>query len=177
MTEPNAAPVTRLWTESGFQDDAWKHAETAEALSGNARVILPLPAYVALAAGDREQAGDRIGILLQPAEPVEALAPYLDGLAMVALAFPAFSDGRSFSKAELLRTRHGYKGPIRATGQVLIDQIPHMLRTGFTEFEISHPVALKRLEEGRVGGIGNHYQPAARPAVAGAGYSWRRKRT
>ena len=94
----------------------------------------------------------------------------------MALAFPAFSDGRSFSKAELLRSRHGFEGPIRATGQVLIDQLPHMLRLGFSEFEVSHPVLIKRLEAGHTGGIPLYYQPAATLSQKGQKYSWRRKR-
>ena len=93
----------------------------------------------------------------------------------MALAFPAFNDGRSFSKAELLRSRHHFEGAVRATGQVLIDQLPHMLRLGFDEFEVSHPVLIQRLEAGEVGGLGLYYQPTAKPASDGAKYSWRRK--
>ena len=95
----------------------------------------------------------------------------------MALAFPAFSDGRSFSKAELLRSRHRFEGAVRATGQVLIDQLPHMLRLGFDEFEVSHPVLIKRLEAGDTGGIPLYYQPTAKPAAKGAKYSWRRARS
>ena len=50
---------------------------------------------------------------------------------------------------------------MRATGQVLIDQLPHMLRLGFDEFEVSHPMLINRLEKGDVGGIGLYYQPTA----------------
>ena len=50
-------------------------------------------------------AGARLGVLLAPAEPVSAIAEDLPHLALVALVFPAFNDGRSFSKAELLRSR------------------------------------------------------------------------
>lgn len=174
MTEPTAAPQPRLWTQEGFREDDWRHAETAEALAGNARVILPLGEFLALDETARSAAADRIGVLVQPAEKAEAIAPYLSNIALVALAFPAFNDGRSYSKAELLRRRYGYKGAIRATGQVLIDQIPLMIRTGFTEFEVSHPTALKRLEAGRLNGIPFHYQPTAKPAQSEGKYSWRR---
>ena len=67
-------------------------------------------------------------MLLQPGDQLEKIADLLDQLSLVALAFPAFSDGRSFSKAELLRSRHHFEGAVRATGQVLVDQLPHMLR-------------------------------------------------
>ena len=62
--------------------------------------------------------------LLAPGESIDAIVPFLPELSLVALAFPAFNDGRSFSKAELLRSRHGYEGAMRATGQVLVDQLP-----------------------------------------------------
>ena len=103
--------------------------------------------------------------------------PLLGDLTLVALAFPAFNDGRSFSKAELLRSRHHFEGPIRATGQVLVDQLPHMLRLGFTEFEVSHPVLIERLEAGSTGGIPLYYQPTAKPVEKGQKYSWRRTRS
>ena len=117
----------------------------------------------------------RLGFL-QPGDQLEKIAGLLDQLSLVALAFPAFSDGRSFSKGELLRSRYYFEGAVRATGQVLVDQLPHMLRLGFDEFEVSHPVLLKRLEEGRTGGLGLYYQPTAKPEPNGPKYSWRRTR-
>ena len=170
-----AVPEIRLWTPEGFRDDRWRHADTAEALSVGDRLILPLIAHLALEPGVRTAALDRLGVLLAPGEGVESIAAHLSSLPLVALAFPAFSDGRSFSKAELLRRRYGFRGVVRATGQVLIDQLPHMLRVGFTEFEVSHPVLIARLEAGRLDGLPLHYQPAAKPAEAGEKYSWRRR--
>jgi uncharacterized protein (DUF934 family) len=52
--------------------------------------------------------------------------------------------------------------------------LPHMLRVGFDAFEVSHPVLVKRLEAGEVGGLGLFYQPAAKSAEKGPKYSWRR---
>ena len=122
-----------------------------------------------------ESARERLGVELQAGDELRTIAGLLDDLSLVALAFPAFSDGRSFSKAELLRSRHGFKGAVRATGEVLVDQLPHMLRLGFDEFEIKHPVLLRRLEAGQVGGLGFYYQPTGSPERSGAGYSWRRR--
>jgi uncharacterized protein (DUF934 family) len=62
--------------------------------------------------------------------------PYLDRLAVVALVFPSFRDGRAYSQARLLRERYKYKGELRATGQVLRDQFVIMLRAGFDSFEV-----------------------------------------
>ena len=174
MTDASAPPETRPWTPDGFRQDDWVHAEEFAAAGTNGRVILPLKAFLEIPADERLRDRERIGVQLAPGDSIDQIVEYLDQLALVALAFPAFSDGRSFSKAELLRSRHGYEGPIRATGQVLIDQLPHMLRLGFTEFEVSHPVLIERLERGDTGGIPFYYQPTAKPAAPGPGYSWRR---
>jgi uncharacterized protein (DUF934 family) len=70
---------------------------------------------------------------------VAELAPYLDRLALVALVFPTFKDGRAFSQARLIRERYGFRGELRATGQVLRDQFLFMLRAGFDAFEVKKP--------------------------------------
>jgi uncharacterized protein (DUF934 family) len=55
----------------------------------------------------------------------------LEGVKRIDLYFPKFTDGRAYSQAFLLRRRLGFKGEIRATGDVLIDQLVAMERTGF----------------------------------------------
>ena len=174
MSEPNAPTATRLWTPQGFREDEWVHAESADALSGDGRFILPLQAFLDLDSEVRKSAKERLGVLLLPGDALEKIAELLDTVSLVALAFPAFNDGRSFSKGELLRSRYRFDGAVRATGQVLIDQLPHMLRLGFSEFEVSHPTLIARLEAGRTGGIPLYYQPTAKPAGRSVGYSWRR---
>ena len=175
-TVPPEKPAWRLWTPQGFRDDdEWIHAEDlGEADETNTGVILPLLAFLNLDDERRASLSGRIGVSVQPGEPLDDLVPFLPELKLVALSFPAFSDGRSFSKAELLRSRYGFDGVLRATGDVLIDQVPHMLRLGFNEFEVTNATALKRLAEGRIGGIEQHYQPAAISEEKGATYSWRR---
>jgi uncharacterized protein (DUF934 family) len=64
------------------------------------------------------------------ADPREA---DLSGVHTVTLNFPGFSDGRAFSQAFLLRRRLGFAGDIRATGDVLIDQLQQMQRSGFSQ--------------------------------------------
>ena len=56
----------------------------------------------------------------------------LDGVTRIDLHFPAFTDGRAHSQAFLLRRRLGYQGEIRATGDVLVDQLAQMQRSGFS---------------------------------------------
>ena len=62
----------------------------------------------------------------------DAMALPLGGVERVDLHFPNFTDGRAFSQAFLLRRRRGYQGDIRATGDVLVDQLVQMQRTGFS---------------------------------------------
>jgi Uncharacterized protein conserved in bacteria len=76
------------------------------------------------------------GVIWPNNRDVDDLVPYLDRLAVVALVFPTFRDGRAYSQARLLRERYGYRGELRATGQVLRDQFVFMLRAGFSAFEV-----------------------------------------
>ena len=76
------------------------------------------------------------GVIWPNNRDVDDLVPYLDRLAVVGLVFPTVRDGRAYSQARLLRERHGFKGELRATGQVLRDQFMFMLRAGFDAFEV-----------------------------------------
>jgi uncharacterized protein (DUF934 family) len=89
--------------------------------------------------GDPEalsQRAGRTGVIWPNNRDVDDIVPYLDRVAIIALAFPTFRDGRAYSQARLLRERHGYRGELRATGQVLRDQFLFMLRAGFDAFEV-----------------------------------------
>jgi uncharacterized protein (DUF934 family) len=94
----------------------------------------------------------------------EDLLDDLEHFAMIALDFPAFKDGRSYSHACLLRERYGYKGDLRAIGDVLRDQLFFMQRCGIDSYEIREDRdiedALKSLEDFSV-----RYQAAADGAV------------
>jgi uncharacterized protein (DUF934 family) len=68
---------------------------------------------------------------------IAELAPYLDWIALVALVFPSFRDGRAYSQARLLRERHQFGGELRATGQILRDQFLFLQRAGFDAFEVA----------------------------------------
>ena len=171
MTEPCRR---LLWTPEGFRDDVWQQAGTADECGGSGNTIYTLDGLSRGIAEDRLDEGGRSGVLLQPDEPVESVVPWLARLALVALAFPVFADGRSFSKAGLLRGRYGYAGTIRATGDVLIDQIPLMIRVGFSEFVVSNPATLARLEARGLDLPRLYYQPAAGPVERAGRYAWRR---
>lgn len=83
-----------------------------------------------------------LGIKLKPDDEVDEIDPELPRFAMVVLQFPSFRDGRAYSQARSLRLHHGYQGDIRASGNVLRDQLMYMERVGFTSFEIDSKQAL-----------------------------------
>lgn len=84
-----------------------------------------------LAAADHAAQTNAAGVLAV-ANDADVSHIALDGISRIDLHFPSFADGRAFSQAFLLRRRRGYTGEIRATGDVLIDQLVQMQRTGFS---------------------------------------------
>ena len=107
-------------------------ADDQELVPGD--VILSLTRFQA--EGDRLLSeGRSVGVRLASDEQVETLAYDLPRLAVVALEFPKFRDGRPYSNARLLRERYGFKGEVRAVGDVLREQAGFMVRCGFDAFE------------------------------------------
>jgi uncharacterized protein (DUF934 family) len=78
-------------------------------------------------------------VRLEPDEDARALIPYLDRLSLIEISFPTFRDGRGYSSARVLREA-GYKGELRAEGDVLVDQVPFMRRCGFDSFAPAKPL-------------------------------------
>jgi uncharacterized protein (DUF934 family) len=75
-------------------------------------------------------------VRLEPADDPAAVAPCLADVARVEVNFPKFADGRGFSIARLLRERYGYRGELRAVGQVGLDLLYSMEQCGFDAFEL-----------------------------------------
>ncbi|WP_028100314.1 DUF934 domain-containing protein [Pseudoduganella violaceinigra] len=112
-------------------------ADTVSALSVPAgRVILPLQTWLARreALSPRAAAGE-IAVWLAPDEDPVALREDLPRLALVAIDFPKFTDGRGYSHAWNLRSRLGWTGELRAIGDVLRDQLFSMQRVGFDAYD------------------------------------------
>jgi uncharacterized protein (DUF934 family) len=74
---------------------------------------------------------ENLHVLVLPND-ADALTVPLEGVVRIELDFPKFTDGRAFTQARLLRQRRGFTGDIRATGDVLIDQLVQMYRSGFS---------------------------------------------
>jgi uncharacterized protein (DUF934 family) len=90
-------------------------------------VAVPLAQWLA--------APESAAVALANTDDIVELVPDLARLKLIVLHFPKFSDGRAYSQARLLRERFGFRGELRATGGVLQDQLPFLLRCGFDSFE------------------------------------------
>jgi uncharacterized protein (DUF934 family) len=122
-------------------EDRFERVEDEAALPESGAVLVSLARFSA----EREallSRGGELGVWLQSSESPAAIAADLGRLALVALDFPVFSDGRAYSSARLLRERYGYKGELRAIGDVLCEQLAFMLRSGFDSFEMESVDAL-----------------------------------
>ncbi|MHB0805016.1 DUF934 domain-containing protein [Stutzerimonas nitrititolerans] len=119
-------------------DETWhllaKDVPLAEIPNSN-DVIVPMQLWLEHAHALKARDG-RLGIWLEADEAIEDIVDDLEHFQVVALNFPVFTDGRHFSSARLLRERYGYKGEIRAIGDVLRDQLFLMRRCGFDAYAV-----------------------------------------
>jgi uncharacterized protein (DUF934 family) len=165
--EGTVDPNGPIWKEGAFRRDGWIKVEASGPLP-DGPAILPKKRWLA----EREQLVHRnapLGLRIEPGERIDDIAADLPRFALIALSFPKFRDGRAFSTARLLRDKHGYRGELRAVGEVLSDLIPFMRRVGFDAFEVTHVPTRRALAEGRIAEVVLHYQPAApgEPPAAG----------
>jgi uncharacterized protein (DUF934 family) len=123
-----------LFRESGVVDDVWTKLADDQPVPADGPVLVTLARWRGARAALLARRGP-IGVALANSDAVESLGGDSSRFDLVALHFPKFSDGRAYSQARLLRGRFSYGGELRATGNVLRDQLPFMLRCGFDSFE------------------------------------------
>ena len=156
-----------LIKDDAFIDDSWAAVADEEALPEGAPAIISLARWQA----EREVLAGRnapLGIRLRADQPPAQIAMDLDRFQVIALEFPSFGDGRAYSYARLLRERYGYRGELRAVGNVLRDQALFMRRCGFDAFEVAEGTGVDGWREA-LDEISVFYQPAedGRPAAPG----------
>jgi phosphoadenosine phosphosulfate reductase len=105
------------------------------------------------------------GLFVEAGDQVEDVAGDLDLFASIALDFPKFSDGRNYTSARLLTERYKYRGEVRATGDVLMDQVPLMYRCGVRAFVVTHGPTHKALETNGFKTVNLFYQPVGATEV------------
>jgi uncharacterized protein (DUF934 family) len=141
-----------------FVPDRFVTVGDSDALPEGAPVIVSLKRWQA----EREALlarGTPLGVKLPNNQNPDVLKDDLAHLAVVALDFPIFRDGRSYSWARLLRQRFGYRGEIRAVGNVLRDQLFFMARVGIDAFEVPEGFRLETFSRA-MRDFSHAYQPS-----------------
>lgn len=154
-----------IFRGSGFVADDWHHLAQGEALPSAGKVILTMPQWQASGI-DARNGGPPLGLLVEPGHDLAKLAPSLGCFALVAVFFPKFTDGRGYSLARQLRGHYGYRGELRATGDILFDQLQLLARCGFDSFDIKDAATIRLLEKGDRPSLQIFYQPGLGPETA-----------
>lgn len=115
-------------------DDGWTLFEDGAGWNGEASALVPLA--TALAQPQRLGAAGPVGVWLSPTDEPAQVVPLFGLVDLIAVQFPVSGDGRGFSTAALLRRRHGWRGELRAIGDVLRDYLFFMKRVGFDSFAL-----------------------------------------
>ena len=126
--------------------DVFFHAADGTELPGDGSVLVSAARFLEDPEGLLKRSG-KVGVIWPNNRDLDDVVPYLDRLALVALVFPSFRDGRAYTQARLLRERHGFEGELRATGQVLRDQFVFMLRAGFDSFDVRKQADAEAFDE------------------------------
>ena len=129
-----------LIKDARFVEDHWRHLADDEA-PGFDECISVSHARWSAEREAIEGLGAGLGVRLPNAVSPQVLARDLGRLSLIVLHFPKFTDGRAYSQARLLRGRLGYTGELRASGEVLRDQLLFMLRCGFDAFAVPERAA------------------------------------
>ena len=163
-----------LWRRGAFAEDGWAFLADDEAAPEDGAIVVTLRRWLA----ERDALACRaapVGVRVEAGADAQAHLVDLAERPLIALSFAKFADGRAFSYARLLRDRYRFQGELRATGDVLIDEIPLMLRCGFDSFEVVNEPTLKALSRGPLPGPPLHYQPSSAGDETKAGARpWRR---
>ena len=152
-------------------NDPWVMLDDDAALPAEGDVILSLERLKAEQGAIAGRKG-RTGVVLPNAADMADLDALPGSLSLVVLEFPAFTDGRAYSQARQLRTKLGYRGELRASGDVLADQAAFMVGVGFDSFEIAPDQSLDvwtrasrsmslAYQRGYEGGAATRYRAAA----------------
>lgn len=151
-----------LWKGGETAADMWRLAPDEGLAPNGVPVILSLKQW-----GEQREVfvgrNQLLGLRIEPGEAIDGIVADLARFSLIVLPFPKFADGRSFSKAKMLRDEHGFAGEVRAVGDVLWDQLQLMMRCGFDAFEISHEPTLKALSSGKKPFMSDYYQPGFGP--------------
>ena len=116
-------------------EDSWITLDDEATIPEQGDVIISLARLRQEGASIKARIG-RLGVALENSVDESEVDAYLPHIDLITLHFPAFTDGRAYSQARQLRTKLGFAGELRATGNVLADQAAFLCRVGFDSFEV-----------------------------------------
>lgn len=114
----------------------WQELEEGAQPSADAHVLVSLARAEAEGLDALRTQAAGVGLLLTGADDAATAVRFFDKVDTIAILFPKFADGRGYSIARLLRERHGWKGELRARGQIIHDQLFYLSRCGFDVLEV-----------------------------------------
>jgi uncharacterized protein (DUF934 family) len=159
---PERGVIRLIDGRARIAEDPWIHFEDGSAWNGEPNALIPRA--TALAQPERVHAAGPLAVWLSAADEPEQAVPLFGSIQAIAVQFPKFTDGRGYSIAALLRRRHGWRGELRAFGDVLRDQLFYMKRVGFDSFALR---ADRSLEDALASfsDFSDSYQGAVEPAL------------
>jgi uncharacterized protein (DUF934 family) len=138
-------------------EDDWVHVPDDAELPASGQPIVTLARYKT-AGSQLHERYPRLGVRV-PSDKLPEDIPQIDKLALIAIEFPKFTDGRGYSVGRMLRDRHKFTGELRAVGWVLRDNLFYMERCGFDAFELKPGKPLESALQA-FGELSNTYQTA-----------------
>lgn len=153
-------PTPELYRNGAFAADDWVFPAAGEPVPAGGKAALPKARFLAERAALAVRDG-AVGIVLESGESLADIEDDVRRFGLIVLRFGRYADGRNYSTARILRDRLGFRGELRAAGDVLRDQVLFMLRAGFDALAIAHAGTVAALKAGHIVGMHHHYQPAS----------------
>jgi len=163
-----------LFKDGAFCADPWRRLAETEEVPQDGQVILTSDQWLSHQA-TLQSANSQLGLFIPAGILLAQLNIDFSRFSLIALDFPKYVDGRAYSMARQLRDGYKFTGELRATGDVLFDQLQLMMRCGFDSFEISDASTIKLLEAAHQAPMTHFYQPAIGREIPSGTRPWIRR--
>jgi len=121
---------------TGIVDDAWVLVADSDPIPANTAALVSWDRVTA-DNGQALEGRDPRGIVVSSDIEAAKLLPFMSRLGVIVVRPANFKDGRIFSVGRLLRQRYGFNGDLRVLGDIIPDQVPFLVRCGFTSFDVA----------------------------------------
>lgn len=131
-----------LIKNQNITEDRWVHLDNETPAHFSGQETISLSRFLN-ETSDWTTKNVEFGVRLEPQDDIQKITDFLDQLSLIVLEMPAFTDGRTFSQARLLKERYGFKGELRAKGDFLRDQMFFLARVGVDSFDFPEQTNLE----------------------------------